>query len=121
MNVQTAIINLSTKDISIFSTIARAAVLEWTERTAVKMAYLVPAELPKSCCTCPFGICKFSHPFFAREKPNRKGYVCAFDKTNKVIETHIDDFNTRAEWCPLKEVKIIEAVVKDEKDGGENG
>ena len=66
------------------------------------MAYIVPAELPKDCCHCPFGHCKFSHPFWANEKPNTKGYTCILDKEKRVLEMGYDE-TVKAKWCPLKE------------------
>lgn len=68
------------------------------------MAYIVPAELPKDCCHCPFGHCKFSHPFWSKEKPNRQGYFCSLDKEKRVLEMGFDE-TAKAEWCPLREVK----------------
>lgn len=73
------------------------------------MAYIVPAELPKSCCECFFGRCKFIRPFWTNEKPNTKGYICCLDKENKVLEMAAGE-TAKAEWCPL-----IEA-----QEGGEN-
>lgn len=71
------------------------------------MPYIVPDEMPKSCYKCYFGYCKFSHPFWSEEKPNTKGYICALDKEHRVLEMHYDDVTTKAEWCPLREVKTI--------------
>ena len=68
------------------------------------MAYIVPDELPKDCCHCPFGYCKFSHPFWSGEKPNREGYICGLDKEKRVLEMGFDE-NAKAKWCPLKEVQ----------------
>lgn len=69
------------------------------------MAYIVPAELPKNCCECCFGDCKFSYPFWSNKyKSNTKGYVCSLDKEKRVLEMGYDE-NKKAEWCPLKEVQ----------------
>ena len=68
------------------------------------MAYIVPAKLPKSCCECFFGRCKFIRPFWSKEKPNTKGYTCLFDKEKRVLEMGYDE-TAKAEWCPLREVK----------------
>lgn len=68
------------------------------------MPYIVPAELPKSCCECTFGRCKFLHPYWTKEKPNTAGYTCLLDKENRVLEMGLDE-TAKAEWCPLREVK----------------
>lgn len=72
------------------------------------MPYIVPTEMPASCCTCRFADLKYHHPFWSREKPNTKGYVCCLDKQKRVLETHINDCDTKAEWCPLKDLKEYE-------------
>ena len=65
------------------------------------MSYIVPMDLPDSCSNCRFSTCKFSHPFWSREKPNRKAYMCQADKERRTIEMEFDDETTKAKWCPL--------------------
>lgn len=71
------------------------------------MSYLVPTELPKSCVKCPFGACKFSHPWGTSNYDRKpiKGYYCQLDtnKPKRVLTMDYDDETTKMEWCPLKE------------------
>jgi len=67
------------------------------------MAYIVPLDIPSSCSGCFFSTCKFWHPFWSEHKPNRKGYACMADSKRRTIEMDIDDYKTKAEWCPLKD------------------
>ena len=70
------------------------------------MAYIVPAELPKSCCHCPFGECSFYYPFWGKD-PNTKGYYCQLDNNSigkRVLKMNADE-ELKADWCPLKETK----------------
>ena len=71
------------------------------------MPYIVPTDIPKGCAECRFANLSFSHPFWAREKPNTKGYVCSLYEQHRVKEMYFDDVSTKAEWCPLREVKSV--------------
>lgn len=82
------------------------------------MAYIVPDKMPESCCKCPFGYCKYINPFWSQGKPDRKGYTCSLDKEHRVLDIEIDDETTKAEWCPLREVKTIKTRVT--MDGGDS-
>ena len=70
------------------------------------MSYIVPLELPESCSDCPFATTSFYCPLWSKdEKRGMKGYNCNADKAHRPIEMDIDDTTTKADWCPLKEVK----------------
>ena len=68
------------------------------------MAYIVPAELPKGCCSCPFGRCSFYYPLWTTAHRHKKGFCCMLDDKRRVLEMNLDE-DKKAEWCPLKEVK----------------
>lgn len=63
---------------------------------------------PKGCGDCPFHWCVYQHPFWCKEKPNRKGYSCQLDKQKRVLDLDINDEFTTANWCPLKPYKETE-------------
>ena len=63
---------------------------------------------PKGCGDCPFHTCEYQHPFWCKEKPNRKGYACQLDKQRRVLDLDINDEFTTANWCPLKPYKETE-------------
>ncbi len=59
-------------------------------------------DKPKNCQECVFGACKFSHPFWSREKPNTKGYYCQLlppDKRN--VQEFTYDGEVHLDNCPL--------------------
>lgn len=56
---------------------------------------------PKGCGDCPFHLCMYQHPFWCKEKTNRKGYVCQLDEEKRVLDLDINDEVTTANWCPL--------------------
>lgn len=66
------------------------------------MSYTVPSDFPKSCVKCPFSCLQYSHPFWTKEKPNMKGYICQLDQDHRLLEIPFDDIETKAEWCPLQ-------------------
>lgn len=74
------------------------------------MAYIVPAELPHSCALCKFALVKNYRPFYASEKPNTMDIVCFLDKGKRIKEMATNDYDTKAEWCPLVEVKKAEYI-----------
>ena len=66
------------------------------------MSYIVPAEQPKGCCTCPFGVCSFYYPLWTNQ--HTKGFYCQLTKEKRVLEMPLDE-DEKADWCPLKELK----------------
>lgn len=60
---------------------------------------------PKGCASCFFKRCMYHHPFWSKEKPNRKGYICELDEQRRLLELDINDETTTAKWCPLKAVE----------------
>lgn len=73
------------------------------------MPYIVPAELPKGCCSCPFGVCSFYYPIWTNKYQHTKGFYCRLDKERRVLEMSLDE-DLKAEWCPLREVQKGGAV-----------
>ncbi len=72
------------------------------------MSFIVPMKLPKSCANCLFSVLRYQHPFWSKGGPGKvgtKGYYCQCDKERRLIEMCIEDNTTKAEWCPLIEVK----------------
>lgn len=57
---------------------------------------------PKDCSSCPFGVCTYSHPCWASENPNTKGYICQLKPVNdrKVEDFHYDE-SPLISNCPL--------------------
>lgn len=68
------------------------------------MPYIVPAELPKGCCICPFGRCSIYYPLWTNKHQHTKGFYCLLDEKKGVLEMELDE-DEKAEWCPLKEVQ----------------
>lgn len=62
-------------------------------------------DTPSGCANCIFSICKYSHPFWSKEKPSRKGYCCKLLKSHHIMDVDYDDKTTKQENCPLKEFK----------------
>lgn len=63
---------------------------------------------PRGCGNCPFHLYMYQHPFWSKEKTNRKGYVCQLDEEKRVLDLDINDEVTKANWCPLKPYKETE-------------
>lgn len=59
-------------------------------------------ETPKGCGSCPFHLCTYQHPFWSKEKPGRKGYICQLDEQRRLLDLDIHDETTTAAWCPLQ-------------------
>lgn len=59
-------------------------------------------DRPKDCTQCVFGICKYSHPFWSREKPNTKGYYCQLLPPEKRdVQQFNYDEEVHLDKCPL--------------------
>lgn len=67
-------------------------------------------ETPKGCSSCVFHICKYHHPFWGKEKQNRKGYICQLDEQRRLLDLDINDETTTAKWCPLNPYSVKETV-----------
>lgn len=67
------------------------------------MAYIVPKEMPKSCCDCPFSYLAEQHPLWSDEKEKRgtKTLCCQAHAERRKIVLDINDKTTKASWCPL--------------------
>ena len=73
------------------------------------MAYIVPAELPKTCNECAFSRCKFSCPLWATDrgdKCGKQGFYCSLDTQNpkRIMVVEFGDRTKKMKWCPLKEM-----------------
>ena len=93
------------------ATTAPTAEQRWME--GMRMAYIVPKELPKTCFECVFCQCKFSYPFWAEMVPaterEKQGYFCSLDthKPKRVMVVDFGDKTKKMEWCPLKETEKV--------------
>ena len=68
------------------------------------MSYIVNAELPKGCCSCPFGRCSFYYPIWTNQHQHTKGFYCTLKPSAGVLEMELDE-DKKADGCPLVEVK----------------
>lgn len=59
-------------------------------------------DKPENCQSCVFGVCKYSHPFWSKDRPSTKGYYCQLLPSEQRV---VQDFNYDAEVhldnCPL--------------------
>ena len=64
-------------------------------------------EEPMGCTFCPFSVCKWSNPWWSKEKANTTGHYCRLvDKANR--ETFVFDCGDlfyKWDKCPLKPLK----------------
>ena len=61
-------------------------------------------EEPKSCDKCFFHGCKWSHPFWSKEKPNTQGVYCQLDEKRQIYELEFGETGFKLGCCPLKPI-----------------
>lgn len=61
-------------------------------------------EKPKGCYYCPFSVCKWSNPWWTRDKVNTRGQYCSLVDVEKreIFVSCYDDKLYKWDKCPLK-------------------
>lgn len=60
-------------------------------------------DKPENCQSCVFGVCKYSHPFWSKDRPSTKGYYCQLLLPEQRVVYEFDyDAVVHLDNCPLR-------------------